>query len=191
MTTVIRFTQDQMLGPCRKHEERELTPEENCQQWVRQVFDLYLVSRHEDCPLPEQDRSQVVIAYDQFRQAADRGDWIEAGRAATIIGLFLPPTPETRAIMADAAKEDFASEFGTDGGEKSGEVRRIKAEEKWEAEALIYALFLRDETPSLSQLPLADEIAFLWQSKTPLRKSMLPERIREWERAGLLPRRKK
>jgi hypothetical protein len=78
------------------------------------------------------------------------------------------------------------------GGKESGKTRLAAAEKAYRNHALDLALeIIRTKKKSISQESLAAEILCKWKSETPCRKSMLVPLIREWDRALLLPGRRK
>jgi hypothetical protein len=75
---------------------------------------------------------------------------------------------------------------------KGGKTQLAAAKKAWRDNALDLALdILLAEQDILPQEKLATEIAFQWKWKEPCRESMLVTLIREWERDGTLPRRRK
>lgn len=82
--------------------------------------------------------------------------------------------------------KEAQSKRGKTGGVASGTARRGKV---WRNTALDLAKAIRAAQSTLSQLDLAQEIAFQWKLEEPCRTSMLIPLIREWERQGMLARR--
>jgi hypothetical protein len=77
------------------------------------------------------------------------------------------------------------------GGSKSGQVRRRKRAETWEAIAKEMAKGIRARNPTFSQDRVADEISALWQDENPKGHGTLKGLISRMEKAGELPKKQR
>jgi hypothetical protein len=112
----------------------------------------------------------------------------QAMAAAFIIGSLSGET--------ETAKNYFGEKHGAPGGYKTGERKRQEAESGWKSAGLPFALKLRADDQSLSQVRLAEKMAVEWDLDQQRTKFHCPESelisaIRAWEQSGRLPKMKR
>jgi hypothetical protein len=150
--------------------------------------------------LNEDDRNRISSDLEKFQidfaeiiqsqETCNKETVLRVVQHALFIGYAAGVRPEkVDDFRADVEKE-ASSRFGSRGGEASGVQRKPEANETWKPHALDIAKKSRKEDLNKSQADVAEDIVDQWLLKIPCPKTQLVLTIREWEKKGLLAKRK-